>query len=118
VFYTISGARSPKQVSFGPELEAEGVSHVAMYADGFVVMGAKSRQLWAVAGLQEPRATRLPSVPGLGAVLQGSSNVPASGGASVGATAADREGGSSSSSVCLGILEPRFTLSSGLEVRF
>jgi hypothetical protein len=32
VFYTISGARSPKQVSFGPDFEAEGVSHVAMYA--------------------------------------------------------------------------------------
>jgi hypothetical protein len=34
-FYTISGARSPKQVSFGFELEAEGVSYVAMYAGMF-----------------------------------------------------------------------------------
>jgi hypothetical protein len=122
-FYTISGARSPKQVSFGPELEAEGVSHVAMYADGFVVIGAKSCQLWAVAGLQEPRATRLPRIPGLG-ILQGgsssssssSSNV-AGGNAGVGAAAADREGGQSGNiSVCLAVLEPRFTLSSGLEV--
>lgn len=114
-FYSISGARSPKQVSFGPELEAEGVSHVALYADGLVVMGAKSCQLWAVAGLQEPRAVRLPRIPGLG-VLQGGSN-SSSNVAGAGAAAADREGGQGgSSSVCLAVLEPRFTLSSGLEV--
>jgi hypothetical protein len=82
---------------------------MVVHADGFVVMGAKSCQLWAVSGLQEPRATRLPRIPGLGA-LQGnsssSSNV-ASGGA------VDKADGSS---VCLAVLEPRFTLSSGLEV--
>jgi hypothetical protein len=83
---------------------------VTVHADGFVVMGAKSCQLWAVSGLQEPRATRLPRIPGLGA-LQGNSSSSSSNVAS-GSTADKFDGGS----VCLAVLEPRCTLSSGLEV--
>lgn len=78
-----------------------------MYSDGFVVVGSSSCQLWAVAGLQEPCAARLPRIPGLGTLPSSgsSSNV---GGAGVQGSAAG---------VCLAVLEPRFTLSSGLEVR-
>jgi hypothetical protein len=79
---------------------------VTVHADGFVVMGAKSCQLWAVSGLQKPRATCLPRIPGVGP-LQGNSSSVASG------STADKVDGSS---VCLAVLEPRFTLSSGLEV--
>jgi hypothetical protein len=71
-------------------------------------MGAKSCQLWAVAGLQEPRATRLPRIPGLGTLQDSSSSSSVGNG-----TAGNKVDGSS---VCLAVLEPRFTLSSGLEV--
>ncbi|KAF8057673.1 VCL1 [Scenedesmus sp. PABB004] len=98
-FYSLHGECLAKQVSFGPEVEAEGVSHVALYPDGLVVLGAASGQLWAVVGLAAPRAARLPRVPGLDE-------------AAAGGGGADGAGGG----VCLGILEPRFTLSGGLEV--
>lgn len=97
-FYSLLGARIPKAVSFGQQLESEGISHICMYSDGFVVVGASSSQFWAVIGLQEPRATRLPQIPGLGSGDAGSLG--------------------SSSVSCLAVLEPRFTLSSGLEVRW
>lgn len=92
-FYSMAGVRVSKQVSFGPQLEAEGVSQACLYPDGLVVLGASSNQLWAVVGLQEPRAVRLPAIPGL-------------------------TGNSSSSAAvsCLAVLEPQFTLSNGLEV--
>lgn len=92
-FYTMTGVRVSKQVSFGPQLEAEGISQACLYPDGIVVLGASSNQLWAVVGLQEPRATRLPGIPGLTGVA-----------------------GSTSAVSCLAVLEPQFTLSSGLEV--
>jgi hypothetical protein len=109
-FYSMAGARVAKQVSFGPQLEAEGISQAVVYADGIVVLGARSAQLWAVNGLQEPRAVRLPTVPGL---TSSSSSGGSSGGVAAGAGAA---GGGGSVS-CLAVLEPQFTLSSGLEVR-
>jgi hypothetical protein len=92
-FYSMTGVRVPKQVSFGPQLEAEGISQACLYPDGFVVLGASSNQLWAVVGLQEPRAVRLPAIPG----LTGNS-------------------GSNAAVSCLALLEPQFTLSNGLEV--
>lgn len=94
-FYSMSGARVAKQVSFGPQVEAEGISKACLYPDGIVVLGASSNQLWAVVGLQEPRAMRLPAIPG------------ATGGT----------GGGTAVS-CIAVLEPQFTLSSGLEVRW
>jgi len=93
-FYSMTGARVAKQVSFGPQLEGEGISQACIYPDGLVVLGARSNQLWAVVGLQDPRAVRLPALPG----VTGS-------------------GGSSAAVSCLAVLEPQFTLSSGLEVR-
>lgn len=92
-FYSMTGVRVSKQVSFGPQLESEGISQACIYPDGLVVLGASSNQLWAVVGLQEPRAVRLPAIPGL-------------------------TGNSSSSAAvsCLAVLEPQFTLSNGLEV--
>lgn len=92
-FYSMTGARVAKQVSFGPQLEGEGISQACIYPDGLVVLGARSNQLWAVVGLQDPRAVRLPALPG----VTGS-------------------GGSSAAVSCLAVLEPQFTLSSGLEV--
>eukprot|EP00775_Hariotina_reticulata_P009376 gene9376-9539_t len=47
-FYSLLGVREPKQVSFGSELEREGVGHTVVYPDGLVVMGRQSGQLWAV----------------------------------------------------------------------
>lgn len=92
-FYSLTGVRVPKQVSFGPQLEAEGVSQACVHPDSIVVLGASSKQLWAVMGLQEPRAVRLAPVPG----LTGISN-------------------STTDASCLAVLEPQFTLSNSLEV--
>lgn len=128
-FFTPAGSRAPRHVSFGPELEAEGVSHAVVYADGLVVLGAVSRQLWMVAGLAQPRATRLPVIPGLTSSSSSSGNSggsgPPSGGAKAGsgggvaggATSRGSSGGAASGTMCIAVLEPRFTLSGGLEVR-
>lgn len=93
-FYSVTGVRVSKQVSFGPQLEAEGISQACLYPDGIVVLGANSTQLWAAVGLQEPRAVRLPAIPGL-----------------------TNNSSSSAAVSCLAVLEPQFTLSNGLEVR-
>jgi hypothetical protein len=92
-FYSMTGVRVSKQVSFGPQLEAEGISQACLYPDGLVVLGASSKQLWAVIGLQEPRAVRLPRIPGLTNISNSSAAV-----------------------ACMAVLEPQFTLSNGLEV--
>jgi hypothetical protein len=92
-FYSMTGVRVSKQVSFGPQLEAEGISQACLYPDGLVVLGSNSKQLWAVIGLQEPRAVRLPPIPGLTNISNSSAAV-----------------------ACLTVLEPQFTLSNGLEV--
>jgi hypothetical protein len=93
-FYSMTGVRVAKQVGFGPQLEAEGISQACLYPDGIVVLGASSNQLWAVVGLQEPRAVRLPPIPGLTGIISSSAAVS-----------------------CLAVLQPQFTLSNGLEVR-
>lgn len=92
-FYSMTGVRVSKQVSFGPQLEAEGISQACLYPDGLVVLGSNSKQLWAVIGLQEPRAVRLPPIPGLTNISNSSAAV-----------------------ACMAVLEPQFTLSNGLEV--
>ena len=89
----MSGTRVAKQVSFGPQLEAEGISKACLYPDGLVVLGALSNQLWAVVGLQDPRAVRLPAIPSVTGTSAGPAAV-----------------------ACMAVLEPQFTLSSGLEV--
>lgn len=90
----MTGVRVAKQVGFGPQLEAEGISQACLYPDGIVVLGSSSNQLWAVVGLQEPRALRLPAIPGLTGISSSSAAVS-----------------------CLAVLQPQFTLSNGLEVR-
>jgi hypothetical protein len=109
-FYSLLGVREPRQVSFGPEVEREGVGHAAVYPDGLVVMSRQTGQLWAVVGLQEPRVTRLPMVPALLSSTGGNS--------SSGGGGSSRPGGAAAAAAavsCLAVLEPRFTLSSGLE---
>eukprot|EP00879_Flechtneria_rotunda_P017255 GHRR01018076.1.p1 GENE.GHRR01018076.1~~GHRR01018076.1.p1 ORF type:complete len:487 (+),score=167.02 GHRR01018076.1:290-1750(+) len=109
-FYSLLGARVPKQVSFGPELESEGISQVCIYPDGLVIIGASTHRLWAVVGLEEPRAVRLPAIP----ALQKTATITSSKSSS---TAGPAGGAAGSSAVsCIAVLEPRFTLSSGLEV--
>lgn len=62
-------------------------------------------------GLQEPRATRLPQIPGVGgAAAAAASGAAAAGGGGVEGVVSDGKVS------CIAVLEPRYTLSSGLEV--
>lgn len=89
-FYSQHGTQLPREFSFGPEVEAGGVHLCVAYGDGMAVLagGAGAPQLWVVQGLAEPRPSRLPVLP----VLR-----------------ADEV-------TCLALIEPHFSLSSGLEV--
>ncbi|KIY95564.1 Vacuolar protein sorting-associated protein 16 [Monoraphidium neglectum] len=64
-FYSLQGVRLPKELTFGPEVESEGVGAVHIWPDGIVLMSALTQQLWASVGLREPRASRLAPVPGV-----------------------------------------------------
>lgn len=52
------GDRLPRQFSLGAECTRDGVLMCQTYSDGLIVLTTKL-QLWAVAGLEEPRPNRL-----------------------------------------------------------
>lgn len=107
-FYTLQGARLPKELSFGPEVEAAGVAAARVWGDGVVVVAAGSGALWAAVGLDAPRATRLASVPPLAAAAA-ASNGSGGGAASEGAAG-------SISAAQIGVIRPDESLSRCLEV--
>jgi hypothetical protein len=119
-FYSLQGARLPKELSFGPEVEAEGIAALHIWGDGIVVISAATKQLWAAVGLAEPRATRLAPVPGLTAGAPAVTN--AAGPGRPGSASGTGGGGGSSgvghdvTSAQLGVLRPEESLSRGLEV--
>eukprot|EP00891_Asterochloris_glomerata_P007024 jgi/Astpho2/7024/e_gw1.00107.12.1_t len=56
--FSMHGDRLPRQFSLGAECTRDGVLMCQTYSDGLIVLTTKL-QLWAVAGLEEPRPNRL-----------------------------------------------------------
>ncbi|GBF95901.1 hypothetical protein Rsub_08492 [Raphidocelis subcapitata] len=125
-FYSPQGVRLPKELSFGPEVQSEGVAATHVWGDGVVVLSAATGQLWAAVGLAEPRAARLAPVPGLtagappppppaaamgggAAARPGSSGGGAAGGAAAAAVSAVTD-------AHLAVIRPEQSLSRCLEV--
>jgi len=57
--------RLPKELSFGPQVESEGVGALHLWGDGIALLSATTKQLWAAVGLSDPRATRMAAIPGV-----------------------------------------------------
>lgn len=88
-FYSVSGTPINRTLSLGPDFESFGVSHCVVWGSGLAAMSG-NQQLWSVANLKEPRVVHMAAPP------QGSL---AGGGPS-----------------CMVVLEPKYSLSSGVEV--
>jgi hypothetical protein len=118
-FYSLQGAKLPKELSFGPEVEAEGIGALHMWGDGLVVLSAATKQLWAASGLAEPRAARLAPVPGLTAGAPAPPLAPGARPPSAGGGAPAGGGGGAAAEVTgaqLGVIKPEESLSRCLEV--
>ncbi|KAI8468744.1 MAG: vacuolar protein sorting-associated protein 16 [Monoraphidium minutum] len=118
-FYSLQGAKLPKELSFGPDVASEGVGAVHVWPDGVVVMTAVTKQLWAAVGLREPRAARLAPIPGVTAGAPAGRAPAAARGAKDGGSGgggAAAASGPEITSTQIAVIRPEESLSRCLEV--